>query len=67
MDFETLQKIKMLFMDGGYELSLLDTDDETDCIYAIYKNDNIHLVHIKETDSLCGGNSIGTKTVKMYE
>lgn len=77
MNFETLQKIKMLFMDGGYELSFLeiksmtkissDTDDETDCIYAIYKNDNIHLVHIKETDSLCGGNSIGTKTVKMYE
>lgn len=77
MSFEMVQKIKMLFMDGGYELSILeiksmtkissDTDDNTESVYAIYKNGNIHLVEIKETDLFFGSHNITTKTVKMYE
>lgn len=77
MSFEVMQKVKMLFKIEGYDLSLLeiknmtkissDTDDKTENIYAIYKNGNLHLVHIKESDSIFDEDTIIIKTVKMYK
>lgn len=77
MSFEVMRKVRMLFKVEGYDLSLLeiknmtkissDTDDNTDNVYAIYKYGNLHLVHIKESDSIFDEDTIVTKTVKMHE
>lgn len=77
MSFEVMRKVKMLFMNEGYNLSLLeiknmtkissDTDDNKENVYAIYKNGNLHSVHIEESDSIFDEDTIVINTVKMHK